>query len=58
MLTWGRGRDITYDKGRRIVKEHAQSKGLDLVRRDWCDLSKDVGQLSAHLKARVDLLLF
>lgn len=36
--------EITYDKGRRNVKEFAQSKGLDLVRRDWCDLSKDVGQ--------------
>jgi DNA polymerase alpha subunit A len=35
---------FTFENGKRIAKETAQSKGLDLVRRDWCDLSKDVGQ--------------
>ncbi len=43
---------FTYENGKRIAKEAAQSKGLDLVRRDWCDLSKDVGQL------RICLVLF
>jgi DNA polymerase alpha subunit A len=36
---------FSFENGKRVSKETAQSKGLDLVRRDWCDLSKDVGQL-------------
>jgi DNA polymerase alpha subunit A len=35
---------FSYENGKRIIKDVAQSKGLDLVRRDWCDLSKDIGQ--------------
>ena len=35
---------FSFENGVRVAKEVAQSKGLDLVRRDWCDLSKDVGQ--------------
>jgi DNA polymerase elongation subunit (family B) len=27
-------------------KFHKEYKGLDLVRRDWCDLSKKVGEYS------------
>lgn len=46
---------FAFENGKRIAKEVAQSKGLDLVRRDWCDLSKDVGQLRTH--ERTGLLL-
>lgn len=33
---------LTID-GNRIIRESREIKGLDMVRRDWCDLSRDIG---------------
>jgi DNA polymerase alpha subunit A len=33
--------DNPYDPNSKLTEEH---KGLDLVRRDWCDLSKEIGK--------------
>jgi len=35
--------EVTDAKGNLCLKEEKETKGLDLVRRDWCELSKDVG---------------
>lgn len=35
---------IIHEEAGGKITTHRETKGLDLVRRDWCQLSKDVGE--------------